>query len=335
MFPDVRLMIAATLASIVALMCGFGMFAAFRVSHEPLGRLPPAGTPMQLVADNAARPSTTIVPGEIFDRRFQIAPVPMVSQTTSSAARGPDLDDDVETSPGATPAVAATDVAVAPDETSALGEPKDQAALPAIHPTEAPAETVVDATATAPASEQPKSTPPPEAVSVTAISDIDGAPSGPATETGDAGRELKSPIAPAPRTEPTVAPSVAAVEPEQDWRRDLVDPRPERSNAAAGPASMGTPAVRTSHETTAKEPRRIRLAARPLRPRRMASAGVFRATDQYNGFGQSNFHGAPQTQNRLVRRLVVVRIRSAKVAPAPTQERASAIGGPYVSPPGQ
>ena len=309
------------------------MFAAFRVSHEPLGRLPPAGTPMQLVADNAARPSTTIVPGEIFDRRFQIAPAPMVSQTTSSAGRGPDLDDDVETSPGATPAVTAIDAAAAPDETSTLGQPKDQAALPAIHPTEAPAETAVDATA--PTSEQTKSTPPPEAISVTAIGDIDGASSGPATETGEAGRELKSPIAPAPRTEPTVAPSVAAIDPGGDWSHDAADPHPERSKAAARPASMGTPAVRTSHETTAKKARRIHLAARPPRPRRMASAGAFRATDQYNGFGQSNFHDAPQTQNRLVRRLVVVRIRSAKVAPAPTQERASAIGGPYVSPPGQ
>ena len=40
MFPNVRLMIAATWASVVVLICGFGMFAAFRVSHEPLVRLP-------------------------------------------------------------------------------------------------------------------------------------------------------------------------------------------------------------------------------------------------------------------------------------------------------
>ena len=40
MFPDFRLMIAAVLGSVVALMCGFGVFAAFRVNHEPLARLP-------------------------------------------------------------------------------------------------------------------------------------------------------------------------------------------------------------------------------------------------------------------------------------------------------
>jgi hypothetical protein len=54
MFPNVRLMIAAVLASVVVLTCGFGIFAAFRVSHEPLGRAQPVGAPMQLVADYTA-----------------------------------------------------------------------------------------------------------------------------------------------------------------------------------------------------------------------------------------------------------------------------------------
>ena len=54
MFPNVRLMIAAVFASVVVLTCGFGVFAAFRVSHEPLGRVQPAGAPMQLVADYTA-----------------------------------------------------------------------------------------------------------------------------------------------------------------------------------------------------------------------------------------------------------------------------------------
>ena len=52
MFPDVRLMIAAVAASVVALSCGFGVFAAFRVNHEPLARLQAA--PLQLVVGNAA-----------------------------------------------------------------------------------------------------------------------------------------------------------------------------------------------------------------------------------------------------------------------------------------
>lgn len=52
MFPNVRLMIAAVAASVVALSCGFGVFAAFRVNHEPLARL--QSVPLQLVVGNAA-----------------------------------------------------------------------------------------------------------------------------------------------------------------------------------------------------------------------------------------------------------------------------------------
>ena len=56
MFPDIRLMIAAVVASVVALSCGFGVFAALRVNHEPLSRLPSVTAPLQLVPDNVAGP---------------------------------------------------------------------------------------------------------------------------------------------------------------------------------------------------------------------------------------------------------------------------------------
>jgi hypothetical protein len=56
MFPNVRLLIGASLASVVALCCGFGIFAAFRVSHEPLGRLPANTAALQLVASETAGP---------------------------------------------------------------------------------------------------------------------------------------------------------------------------------------------------------------------------------------------------------------------------------------
>ena len=73
MLPNVRLMIAAIFASVVVLVCGFGMFAAVRVNHEPLVHLAPATAPLQLAADNAATPSTVVAAGEPFDRRFQIS----------------------------------------------------------------------------------------------------------------------------------------------------------------------------------------------------------------------------------------------------------------------
>ncbi len=69
MFPNVRLMIAATLASVVALVCGFGIFAVFRVSHEPFVRSPTITASLQLVADNAAYSSAGFTSGVRFDRR--------------------------------------------------------------------------------------------------------------------------------------------------------------------------------------------------------------------------------------------------------------------------
>ncbi len=58
MFPNVRLMIAAVFASVVVLSFGFGIFAAFRVNHEPLSRLPSGVAPPQFIADVA--PSTAV-----------------------------------------------------------------------------------------------------------------------------------------------------------------------------------------------------------------------------------------------------------------------------------
>jgi len=58
MFPNVRLLIGAFVASVVALSCGFGLFAAFRVNHEPLSQLPVGTSPVRFVANEAAVPRT-------------------------------------------------------------------------------------------------------------------------------------------------------------------------------------------------------------------------------------------------------------------------------------
>jgi len=60
MFPDVRLLIAAVFASVVALSCGFGVFAALRVNHAPLGRMPPVIAPLQLATSGSAPTAATI-----------------------------------------------------------------------------------------------------------------------------------------------------------------------------------------------------------------------------------------------------------------------------------
>lgn len=56
MFPNVRLLAGAFVASIVALSCGFGLFAEFRVNHEPLSRLPVGTAPVRFVANEAVAP---------------------------------------------------------------------------------------------------------------------------------------------------------------------------------------------------------------------------------------------------------------------------------------
>jgi hypothetical protein len=78
MFPNVRLMIAALFASVIALSCGFGLFAALRATHEPLAHLPPvAGQPPAL--SNSADPSAFSPANAVtFEHRFSIDSHPVV-----------------------------------------------------------------------------------------------------------------------------------------------------------------------------------------------------------------------------------------------------------------
>jgi hypothetical protein len=160
MLPNVRLMIAATFASVVVLICGFGVFAAFRVSHDPLVRLPAAAAPLQLAAANAATSSTMVTAGEPFDHRFQIgepgdgsgisalaysAPQPTEQPVMKAAvpAAGDHDHDASKPEPAPTPA----DSADAPT-------PSQQAAVPEAtletKPDEVTAATVAQAPASAP-----------------------------------------------------------------------------------------------------------------------------------------------------------------------------------------
>jgi hypothetical protein len=52
MFPNVRMMIVAMLASVAAVICAMAVFAAFGVTHEPFAQLPGDKPPLQLVFDH-------------------------------------------------------------------------------------------------------------------------------------------------------------------------------------------------------------------------------------------------------------------------------------------
>src|SRR6516164_9054707 len=54
MFPNVRLMVVAILAATTGISCGLGLFATFRVNHEPLARLAEGSPPLQLALNNRA-----------------------------------------------------------------------------------------------------------------------------------------------------------------------------------------------------------------------------------------------------------------------------------------
>ncbi|MGB9391495.1 MAG: hypothetical protein WCB70_16110 [Xanthobacteraceae bacterium] len=64
MFPNIRLMVVAILAAIAGIGSGLGLFATFRVNHEPLARLAEGSAPLQLAFDNLALGSDARAPLE-------------------------------------------------------------------------------------------------------------------------------------------------------------------------------------------------------------------------------------------------------------------------------
>jgi hypothetical protein len=70
MFPNFRLTIVAVLASIVGISCGLGLFAAFRVNHEPLAGLSSGKPSLQLAFDSVEPVGDAAAP---FGIRFQVS----------------------------------------------------------------------------------------------------------------------------------------------------------------------------------------------------------------------------------------------------------------------
>ena len=101
MFPNVRLMVAAVLATVVALSCGFGIFAAFRINHDPLARLQGDTTPLHFAADNPIPP---LASGGNFGVRYQV----IQTQFANRAARVSMLKVDLRDSVAAPSAISTT-----------------------------------------------------------------------------------------------------------------------------------------------------------------------------------------------------------------------------------
>ncbi|MGO8924698.1 MAG: hypothetical protein ACLQF4_17385 [Xanthobacteraceae bacterium] len=89
MFPNVRLIVVAILAAITGIGCGLGLFATFRINHEPLARLAEGSPPLQLAFDNRALGSDARTPMEArlpVNGAAKVIPVPVIIATPSPAA---------------------------------------------------------------------------------------------------------------------------------------------------------------------------------------------------------------------------------------------------------
>jgi hypothetical protein len=113
MFPNVRLMAASGLVSVMALFFAFGVYASLRVSHAPLARSARAA-PLQLVGFNVAMLPVTVL--EPFAAKY-----PAAAAADNSAALAYSV-------PQAAPAQGAPPVAVTPDaraDNAAADEPAE------------------------------------------------------------------------------------------------------------------------------------------------------------------------------------------------------------------
>ena len=103
MFPNVRLLIAAIIVSVVALSCGFAVFAALRVNREPLARLPSAAPPLQLVATLSPLPPIAAAAVEPFDRGARPSDPGGATGLTDTPARTTAVNDQAAAAPAGEP----------------------------------------------------------------------------------------------------------------------------------------------------------------------------------------------------------------------------------------
>ncbi len=122
MFPNVRLMIVAVLASILGISCALGLFAEFRVSHDSFLRESNANAPMQLGTNDAApaRVMNTAVP---FEFRFQAPPAVAETAGRIIMSEHAAAVEPAPVAPAVTPMVVAAPETAAPQNSQQDGKP--------------------------------------------------------------------------------------------------------------------------------------------------------------------------------------------------------------------
>jgi hypothetical protein len=214
MFPNFRLMIAAVAASVVALSCGFGVFAALRVNHEPLARLPAATAPLQLVPDKVAGPAL-----------LSVSPSPVGEPEIAAAAPDVPAGESAPHESDQTPSAAS---AAEPEAVASIAEAKTETAAQ-------PADPPVTGSAALAADDHPSSAAEPEPVPVAAGSGATSVASGEAAvaAAGDTAN-IEKPAGTTGEPVPAATPNVAALE------------RPATDTDQTAPADQPHPVERTA-----------------------------------------------------------------------------------------
>jgi len=305
MFPNIRLMIAAMVASIVALSCGFGVFAAFRVNHEPLVRLPPVTAPLQPIAGNSA--AVAVAAAEPFDRRVQTSPPQSAARPMEPPT--PRRDDREGSAPAASASVpertvaeAEEPAAAAPATESAVGPAAP--AVPTVPPTAA---TIANTVAPTPDNHPLAATAPEPA---------------PATH-ADAALSSRE------------TPAIAAIESPTTDQAPQAEQKPEREVA---PASIARAVEDVAHKPDRKaavsRAKRRRVVAWEYRARGSGANAVGQFDSQYlkqdTAFSQANFQTASRTSQ-----LGLAQRHRSKDDSRPPEDATAVAGGPFVSPPGR
>jgi hypothetical protein len=331
MFPNVRLMIAAMLASVVALVCGFGMFAVFRVSHEPFARSPAAAASLRLVADNAAYSSTGLASSVPFDRGLQVGAQPSTAGTTDVPEATAEREVEMETATALEPSPAAPEQSAS--ETGEATERPSAAVTPA-------GDRPLGSADRAPANEDANvaSRSQPEAAPETAIPGAEDPPL-PDTTTVAPDQETKSPAVSMADAGPAfISAAVAVNDP-----RDTQPPLRQRINVTGPPADDAGPSGERAHQTTLKKPKPMRVVVRIRRVQRVAaiqyaptqfSQAQYSPTAEQNfGVTQVSFPTTPsQAQYYAGAALPTANVRLVARKPkSPNQRPNTAIGGPFVS----
>jgi hypothetical protein len=272
MFPDVRLLIAAVVASVVALSCGFAIFATFRVNHEPLSRLATGAAPLQLAAGN---PSAAT---ESFGVRFPASQADGAGAPAEAAPPQADHEDHVAP-PSAVAGTAATapETGAAEPEQPAPEQPAAVAQAPATEPEAKQDEALVTPLEPPPA---PSSEPPPATTDTAATEPAaeQAAPAAPTAPTEQASQETNQETNKAtnPETKPDAAPTAIEpppVETHKAAHRHRLAAKTQRARQARAtvqlggqPSGIGGPFVPLPNRVAARPPptRQVRATVPPV-----------------------------------------------------------------------